>query len=102
MKYELAKALRDAGFPQPENQDVFTQGTYIDREGNNMYSAETKDAVFCPTLSELIEYLGDDFVNLYKTKDVFTCTHPYEDGEDTVGSTPWESVAKLCFALKQK
>ena len=83
MNYELAKQLKDAGFPQNGT------GQFIDVK------------LASPTLSELIEACGDDFLNLYKTKDKWNCVHPLEDNDDCCGSTPEEAVAHLWLELNK-
>ncbi len=86
MDYELAKKLKEAGFPQ-KKQDIETEeGTYI--------------GVYVPNLSELIEVCGNDFVRLVGILDLEW------DAVDTLdkyyhGSTPEQAVANLWLALKK-
>lgn len=65
--------------------------------------------VYLPTLSELIEACGDDFVSMNKRPDGWRAFADNEEftGFDTmmpvvsaVGSTPEEAVARLWLALK--
>lgn len=89
MKYELAKELKDAGFP-------------LARYGYDPEGAVAGQIV--PTLSELIEACGEDFLKL--TKDV-TGWLAYGEDEpleplETVGPTPEEAVARLWLALNKK
>jgi len=97
--YELAKKLKDAGFPQRE----LTVGNHIDK-------------YYEPTLSELIKACGDDFDLLRepfgnpednhfdvfyrafsKRSDLWSPIYVDVQGE---GSTPEEAVAKLWLALQ--
>lgn len=104
MNYELVKQLKDAGFPQKG------KGTYVEIPyhpeslKNKKYNQDQfKEAIYVPTLSELIEACGDGFLNMYKTKDgIFHCVNPFEDKDDEVGSTPEEAVARLWLAINKK
>jgi hypothetical protein len=58
MKYELAKKLKDAGFPQ----DLFITRSHV---------AENREIVMIPTLSELIEACGDKAITIQNRKDAF-------------------------------
>lgn len=87
ISYELAKALKDAGFPQ--------QGNPWGRE----------DKAYNPTLSELIEACGSPFFltkdqdyNAGKWTAVTTIPHEIK----LVGNTPEEAVARLWLALNKK
>ena len=53
--YELAKQLKDAGFPQAKSDGTYFNGHYI---------AEEKEPCFDPSLSRLIEGCRDGFGNL--------------------------------------
>jgi len=37
MKYELAKKLREAGFLQPKNPDINTQGFYLSKHNERFF-----------------------------------------------------------------
>jgi hypothetical protein len=53
MNYELAKSLKDAGFPQKIEMNE-SEGWYIDEEGKftgRLYAG----AIYAPTLQELIQ-----------------------------------------------
>ena len=54
MNYELAKELKDAGFPQDYSQGVLAHFVF---EADDI----TSDSAYEPTLSELIEACGDRF-----------------------------------------
>ena len=84
MDYELAKALKDAGFPQSGDSQLWFSDVYI------------------PTLSEIIEACGEDFGSL--TKVVYDSVDKWECRDRTgyieiVEHTPEEAVAKLWLEL---
>ena len=91
MDYELAKQLKDAGFPQHErlgigNGDIFINGKY--------------GLMYVPTLSELIEACGG-YVDLM----VWNGDRAVASNIDAIegrGSTPEEAVANLWLSLKNK
>ena len=88
MNYELAKKLKEKGFPQ-EITEQYDASTY-------------SDGTYIPTLSELIENCGDRFHGIYKADTWIT--HIFTgDGEfDDVyvgGTTPEESVAEAWLVL---
>lgn len=112
ISYELAKKLKDAGFPQWNYQkkgDVFCRGT--DKE------------CYIPTLSELLEACGKGFYALYSPVDLYTppgeafglmawvAVSPgseYLPGKVIdfghkagAASTPEEAVANLWLALQE-
>ena len=97
MDYELAKELKDAGFPQAgKGKWIGPPDALRWRSGNRVY---------VPTLSELIEACGDQFISL--TKDVtgwFALGDPRNDysRQETVGLTPEEAVARLWLALNKR
>ncbi len=93
MDYELAKKLKDAEFPQ---------------EGLGMFGGSLSEQYYFPTLSELIEAIGqkDDF----RLMGCFCGSNPsWSAGIMTVkeadiwanGSTPEEAVANLYLKLKE-
>jgi len=90
MTYELAKQLKDAGFPGGEDWAMKDNGS-------NLY--------YIATLSELIEACGDDFILLMHSTNL-----PENDawvvwkktGGMTFGKTPEEAVAKLWLELNRK
>lgn len=96
MEYELAKQLKDAGFPQVPQHKGFV----------NLHNAD--DSVTVPTLEELIEACGEDFVELrywWEQRVGQTATHKeWRAGARIlmnycVGKTPTEAVARLWLAL---
>jgi hypothetical protein len=100
MTYELARKLKDAGFPQTKTDGTFRNGHYV---------VEGKEPCFDPTLTELIEACGDDFYSLvYGLDDDWRCYSEASFGElfglsmkTGEGSSPEEAVAKLWLALHQ-
>jgi len=61
ISYELAKKLKDAGFPQTGNGS-YLEGNVEEDEGGVI----TTNSVYTPTLSELIEACGDRFYGLVR------------------------------------
>lgn len=111
MKYELAKELKDAGFPQSsdDNGTLRKGGAYLFPDGFSLSEPRKKfDAVisYAPTLSELIDACGEKITG-------FTC-RAWTGGKwqafngDEVGGamgdgpTPEEAVARLFLALYEK
>lgn len=101
MNYELAKKLKEAGFPQ---KGIYEGTTYnlsdIKKVGVNIGD------VYIPTLSELIEACGDDFEVIWKgwgsTKWLAAPRTSYGDPEDySEGCTPEEAVANLWLELNK-
>ena len=106
--YELAKKLKDAGFPQ----EGFGSGICPKPEDESLsYEERNNLCAYTPTLSELIEACGDCFINIQKDKDGFYCQGVYEDDDErydsipyvsTGASTPEEAVANLWLRLNEK
>lgn len=111
MDYELAKQLKDAGFPQ--------KGfiAHIDESGRLTHHYVS---YYCPTLEELIEACGNDFKDLIKHDPFTTATlgvrlaqgdysaSMYDRNKSTfkntmfAGKTPSEAVARLWLVLNKK
>lgn len=85
MNYELAKQLKDAGFPQWDNESPRYIG-YKDAE-----------TVSFPTLSELIESCGK-YISLHQ-EPVYDKWEAESIGHSEIGSTPEEAMAKLFLKL---
>lgn len=99
MTYELAKELKDAGFPEGNKQFIERDGTII---GINEWH---NDAIFSPTLEELIEACGKDFIALDKKADGQWLAGGGRREKEYFsyqlwGDTPSEAVARLWLALK--
>ena len=107
MKYELAKKLKDAGFPQyPEDDGCPGKALFWRRE--YVRDLEIGDNKFyIPTLEELIEACGDDLNSITRTKKGTWVALSYKlpplDPESIIyGKTPEEAVANLWLRLLTK
>jgi hypothetical protein len=86
MKYELAKELKDAGFPGIVLCDCHEPSKVLD----------------APTLSELIEACGERFFSLQTSGKGGPGWYSIATGMVTAeGTTPEEAVARLWLALNQ-
>lgn len=82
MDYSLAKKLKDAGFPIT-------------------WHIRTESLLPYPTLSELIEACGKEFLSLVNNDRDDNCWGAEDtDGNRYYGSTPEEAVANLWLRLK--
>jgi hypothetical protein len=103
MPFELAKELKEAGWPQP-HEDTPIKGAFISQYPRGYAQFEL---IYSPILSELIEACGEGFETLER--------EPYEeDGQlmyvhfvannkrELMGRTPEEAVARLWLALNVK
>lgn len=90
--YELAKQLKDAGFPQKIRQGVFGYEWSEKLPDGNLW---VNGMAYKPTLSELIEACGDRFSTLTKDFPGWRCWGKPNPEWDVQGSTPEEAVAKL-------
>ncbi len=95
MNYELAKKLKDAGFP------------YIPTPFRDTYVIDGEDTAV-PNLSELIEACGDKFLALgrmdNKEKGLVMWVaraHPKLKKDDCGAGSPEEAVANLWLELKK-
>lgn len=106
MNYELAKQLKEAGFPQPNanNSDGLNGYKGTSHQGKWLTIINGYwfiDGVYIPTLSELIEACGDEFAYLKR----YWPSKIWEAGCDTFeqqDSSPEEAVANLWLALNKK
>lgn len=96
--YELAKKLKDAGFPQRNvglcKHEIW--GANMRRESCDCIEGDTATV---PSLSELIEACGDNLINLTKEDTGWSTNATEEYAGDTQGNTPEEAVANLWLAL---
>lgn len=116
MNYELAKELKDAGFPirksreleLPEGSVVYER-TFV-YEPQNGVAIDFPESLLVPTLEELIEACGDYFGQLIKIIDGpgwnvqsrwFT-ENSVRESRYATGKTPEEAVARLWLALHAK
>lgn len=99
ISYELAKQLKEVGFPQgvPGFNGIV-----------NIINGETEPTYF-PTLEELIEACGDNFGELHHYQnngDWYAEAKDWVDeqgvGRFNTGSTPAEAVARLWIALNNQ
>lgn len=92
MNCELAKELKDAGFPQ------------VNHDEDDFYHETFGEDISNPTLSELIEACGDKFASLSKGMfpNQWMCLGGTLEGNlKTGGDTPEEAVARLWLALNK-
>lgn len=99
--YELAKELKDAGYPQS------TENEYAWRDGKHCieYSEATyNETITDPYLHELIEACNAEFTTLFRRNDGTWLANGSRGSNftDLKGSTPEESVARLWLALNKK
>jgi len=94
MNYELAKELKEAGFPQGD----ITENHHIETD-------EKHEIVKFPTLEELIEACGDSIARIWRIKEGSGfpkwCATGTNDFLDEMGDTPAEAVARLWLSLKK-
>ncbi len=99
---ELAKQLKDAGFPMKMADATTSSETIF------VYPSDGAHNYIYPTLSELIEACGDKLYNIStqlndSSKGIWATNWSYEMMEgDSYGSTPEEAVARLYLALNKK
>ena len=97
MRYELAKKLKDAGFPYKKSLfGGLTEESYLDEKGNTYNQ---------PTLSELIEACGDSFGSLGVNGQGINNKKWHCFGKNRLiefGKTPEEAVANLWLELNKK
>lgn len=102
INYDLALKLKQAGFPQ--HKDMYDDCGYFCVH-NDSFKGENRESVCAPTLSELIEELGDKFLLVEKLYP------PDEAGKwwaksnviyECIGGSPEEAVANLYLALKKQ
>jgi len=118
---EKAKELKDAGFKQNgksnEGDDGYAIGPVVYNDG-----IEFNKVAYIPTLSELIEACGDEFLSVKMHKKMIWHSDKGENeyvfmywiaradykkavitpAIETIGGTPEEAVANLWLALNKK
>ncbi len=105
MNYELAKKLKDAGFPQREVSH--TGQHWVARDGY-VAAHQGGDETECliPTLEELIEACGDEFYSLVYATDndwrAFSETNQWNTIATADGVTPTIAVANLWLNLQHE
>ncbi|MES2060240.1 MAG: hypothetical protein V4438_04385 [Patescibacteria group bacterium] len=112
MTYELAKKLKDAGFPQKSGNyyvgdEVWDETAQSDYE--TRATPKRDNWIYAPTLSELIEACGPTFRKLKAptstTNQWIAAQFKAEENNEpayAVGSTPEEAVANLWLVLNEK
>jgi hypothetical protein len=116
MTYELAKQLKDAGFPQAtwfyyrkyRWKDASQRESELCEPYIGMGTDGWLDCIAAPTLSELIEACGDGFTNLHHWNgthaEEWVCNFKnYPDGFawTTAAPTREEAVARLWISLNK-
>lgn len=107
MNYELAKELKDAGFPQKSRfkggRVPVDQKAEIGTVGWRMADPKTDEWTYIPTLSELTEACG---LNIALQKEEGKCiAQRYGEGKERVsaeGATLEEATTMLWLALNKK
>lgn len=105
MNYELAKKLKDAGFPQAVHRNVFC--------GKSACGPENRLCAYAPTLSELIEAcvnIEKDFALRRRDDGTWSASDEYWDVDDQMnsfvyeeyGEIPEDAVANLWLKLQCK
>lgn len=102
INYELALALKNAGFPQKENYNALYPHGYCFNGTTKGIKQSKIDRAYPPTLSELIEACGDTLRTIHNYKGSWGCNEDEYGMAETVGSTPEEAVALLWLALQMK
>lgn len=100
LNYKTCKALKDAGF---EVDHFDSRGQFYDTEGVYVeYDPFDDTQTYEPTLSELIDAIGDRFESMHKgyTNWMAVALHenPVKRHSET-GDTPEQAVANLYLAL---
>jgi len=93
INYQLAKQLKDAGYSQEMGEGVMVSPVIFDK----------KKCVYKPTLSELIDACGEEFVALIAPTVIekrWSAVRLLRT--DLFGKTPEEAVAKLWIKLNEQ
>lgn len=98
MNYDLAKKLKDAGFPVQEH-DVDDEYGMCHRKGCDAFRETLRTTCCIPTLEELIESCGEGGFCLADHETEWCAILGLKTGR---GSTPEEAVANLWLALNEK
>lgn len=102
ISYELAKQLKDAGFPKK-----IVLGMDAKEVADRMEKGLFVEVPEYPTLSELIEACGNGFTGLFRTtnyssKNQWLAENDTKNGSSHHGETAEEAVANLWLALNKK
>lgn len=102
--YNLAKQMKDLGFPQNENgrygvfhtsEDGTVEDGWTTTKGN-------PDGFYLPTLEEVIKACGEEFFQLTKGSGIWYAEGDIIGTDKVTGSTPLIACMKLWIALNQK
>lgn len=104
---DQCKKLKELGYPQDTffGWEVLPSGKALLKNALPWpdYADWTKQygkaLIACPTLEELIDWLGEDFYDLMREDDRTYTAHM--NGDRGEGKTPLEAVYNLCVALKE-
>lgn len=102
ISYELARELKVVGFPQKGNGETRSEDG---RPKDWGVFDDFVEYVYYPTLSELIEAIGDGYFTLeHCGKDDWRCWRGLEPKPQMfgIGTTAEEAVARLYLALHKK
>lgn len=107
INYELAKQLKDVGFPQRKYGMLIEciHGAYFRHQDDCPEGCDSSNFVSYPNLNELIEACGDKFHGMYKADDCIAHGFNSDDVFDDVyvhGQSFEEAVAKLWIELNKK
>ena len=98
MKYELAKQLKEAGFPQHLALKEFPK---LKKAMKLMDEMSGEVEPYIPTLSELIEACGEEFGMVARADNQTFIARNWFDKIQVEGKTPEEAVAKLYIKLNK-
>jgi len=110
LTYEDCVELREAGFPQEResvlgtNSVAYMSSSIDDVKGYTFYNTDNGDAVYVPSLSELIERCGAEFGALERRGDgVFIAKQYFERGNEyKLGNSGEQAVKNLWIALNKQ
>ena len=98
--FELARELKEAGYPQGRQVS-----SWITSTGAKLWIEPTRlkpgEYAYIPDLSELIESCGDKFMNLHRNANGVWETYTIMVSEVILGDTPEKAVARLWIALNK-
>jgi hypothetical protein len=104
MNYDLARELKDAGFPQPnpldEKNGHFLYGPTIDGGAGGLSTSDIAP-FYCPTLEQLIEACGEVGLVFYQDSDGWLVRSTFHD-ISVEGKSLLEAVARLYIAINKK
>jgi len=102
LSYELCKALKSAGFPQPHrlNREYYTFGGSL--VGGWQIEKVEDGFLLIPILGDLIEMCGDKFTSLHRNPNTGTWSAIAFTAPQLEGITPEEAVANLWLSLNEQ